>query len=1156
MQELIYELMILNKLGFIFWIEQDQLQYLQFKQYRERDKVIAWAKSNKDKLKNLLKLNIFNYDFTPYPYIYKYNTYKYPLSFAQERLWFIEKYEQGTNAYNIPMVFKLASNTVLSVLTKAIDSIVKRHEVLRTLIRTDNDGNSYQFISDLQIKYIEEIEINDSDELKKNLEQDYNQIFDLSNEYPIKVKIYKLENTSDNYLSIVIHHIAFDGWSTDILLEELEEYYSYYDTGLSKTTKINLPELTIQYKDFALWQRSYLTGEVLDKQLNYWKYKLDDYETLNLIPDKVRSRTINNRGADVYFEINENISSALRKLAKEFGISIYSVLLAAYFLMLRSYTNQDNIVIGTPVANRHFIQIENLIGFFVNILALRTNINAKSFLKNYIQEIGKEVTAAQEHQDLPFEKLVEELRVARDTSRHPIFQVMFIVQGFGSKFCNNKSHFLREPYEGLEDKHNTAKFDLSTFIDDSSAVLRGRFNYAVNLYKKQTIINFITTYNHILKQIANMAGNKLMQEEIRIEGLNYLNQDQYNQVIYNWNATECNYPKDKTIHQLFEEQVVKTPDSIALVYEHVKLTYKELNQKANRLAHYLKNNYQIKPEDLIVLCLDRNEHMLVTILAVLKAGGVYVPIDPLYPQDRFNYILEDSKSKLILINQKYEQKIKQIVPHTTKITIVDSSSTQKELASCQIDNLETKVTSMNLAYVIYTSGTTGKAKGVMVCHRGIVNRIQWMNSKYPLTIEDKILQKTPYVFDVSVWEFFWPHLYGASIVVAKPEGHKDPIYLINLIKEAEITITHFVPSMLIAFINHLEAKSDKNNLLPALKRIFCSGEELSLPAVQNCYKLLPHIEIHNLYGPTEASIDVLYYDCHKSAEQICIGKPIDNTKIYILSNTLNPLPIGAIGELYIGGVGLASGYLNQQELTFERFIDNPFQTEEEKQDKSYGLKGRNARLYKTGDLARWLPDGNIAYIGRNDFQVKIRGYRIELGEIENVLVSYEGVKAAVVLACEGLTQEHKYLVGYYVAANKLDEEHLLHYLSSKLPEYMVPTALVCLEQLPLTANGKLDRKALPKAKLTTSEVYVAPSNELESKICQIWAKVLGVNTVNKHDNFFDLGGNSLLLNSVYTQLPQKIKEKVTIMHFFQYTTVAKLATFISKQLNTKKNDYD
>ncbi|MBN8523117.1 MAG: amino acid adenylation domain-containing protein [Rickettsiales bacterium] len=1134
-------------------LTRDQQNFLKL----NRDKIYYFLKSNQiyTKQNNLV--------------ILKSKSIECELSFAQERLWFIDKYENGTNAYNIPIVYRLHNDIKLDILEKCFLNIVNRHETLRTVIKENKEGYGYQVVLDEPLKILK-VTVADQEQLDHALFKEVNHIYDLSLEYPIRVCLYKLDNgllknMDQYYLSIVIHHIAFDGWSHVIFFRELQMYYDYY---LNQFKSLNdslssLPSLNIQYKDFAIWQRYHLSGIRLSKQLNYWKNKLNNYETLNLITDKPRPNLIDYRGQDIRFEIEESISVALRELAKELNVSLFSLLLSAYYLMLRSYTNQDDIIIGTPAANRHYSQIENMIGFFVNSLALRTKIDPKMSIKKYIKEVGSEIGEVQLHQELPFEKLVEELGVTKDTSRHPLFQIMFIVQGFGGAQYNltNKQKetdlsYLLQPYVSKNSLYSIARFDITTLIDDSQVKLSGCFNYAVSLYAESTIKSYIETYKLILNQLGRLSIEQL---EEPISNLKYISANEYERVIVEWNRTEREYPDEKTMHQLFEEQVNQSFDSVAVIYEDHKITYGQLNERSNQLASYIREVREVKPDTLVVLCLDRSEYMLISILGVLKAGAAYVPIDPSYPDDRIRYILEDTGSKVVITNEIYKERLKGLVGSKVKKIAIDSQEVQAELAkqsALDISNSVTRVSAHNLAYVIYTSGTTGNPKGVMINHRGVVNRIKWMQSVYQLNKVDKVLHKTPYVFDVSVWEILWANWYGATIVFAQPRTHQDANYLIRLINKHEVTVIHFVPSMLSIFGEEVKAicsanyvNIEQNSLLTSLRYVFCSGEELQLVQVEEFRKLLNQTEIHNLYGPTESSIDVFYYKCtNEVVKSVYLGSPIFNTTGYVLDSNLSVLPIGAVGELYIGGVGLARGYLNRADLTAEKFIANPFQTEEERNDKRYGLHGRNARLYKTGDLVRWLPDGNLEYIGRSDFQVKIRGYRIELGEIESLLNQFPGIKQSVVIAREHVDNEgsftgNKYLVGYYVAeeVEEHDNEKVLDYLSTQLPEYMVPTVLVQLDKLPLTINGKLDRSSLPIPEFGSkgSDSYVAPRNELENSICEIFSEVLKLDKdkIGIKDDFFRLGGNSILAIRLASKINHYYHAHLKVSDIFVYKNI-------------------
>jgi amino acid adenylation domain-containing protein len=1089
------------------------------------------------------------------------NPEKQWLSFAQERLWFIEKYEQGTTAYNIPMVYRLSSECELDLLELSIRAIVDRHEILRTLIKEDNEGTGYQVIledTELLLK-INKISVASQKQLDEALKKEVNHIFNLADEYPIRIGIYELsmdetdKNNIEHYLSIVVHHIAFDGWSMDIFLKELQTYYNYYlkqKRGIA--AQLSLPALTIQYKDFALWQRNYLSGDRLYKQLDYWKNKLSGYESLNLLTDKVRPTQIDYTGADIYFELDKATSMSLRALAKELKVSLYSVLLSGYYLMLRSYSNQDDIIVGTPIANRHYSQIEDLIGFFVNSLALRIQIDPTVRVKEFIEQVGEEVVEAQLHQDLPFEKLVEALNIPKDTSKHSLFQVMFSVQSFGgnvkSVTSEKEEHNLEKllkPYANASSLYQGAKFDLTTLIDDGEEKIKGIFNYATSLYEEATIRRLIDIYQEILAQLADLARDESNRSGLKVIDISYLSEPAYERLINTWNATDKEYPSGKTIQQLFEEQVEKTPDNVAIVYEETKLSYRELNERANRLAHYLKNNYDIQPDSLIGLCLDRSEHILIGILGVLKSGGAYVPMDPSYPEERIQFILEDAKCKVMLTNEAYQQRLHKI-SHLTDILALDSKSLQEETQQQSTNNLPVGSRSSDLAYVIYTSGTTGKPKGVLIEHKSVSNYIHNVKRHIDLSTKDKVDFSTNVGFDLTVTTTLCSLCIGAAVVVYGKELQDLQSYKEHIIN-SNITVVKLVPSYFELIVDVLPASK--------INKVILGGEKLSIGTIKQLATVCANreINIYDEYGPTEATVGTCIKEVAIAANRLDIGKPYANCRVYVLDSSLNPLPIGAIGELYIGGVGLAKGYLNRPELTKERFIVNPFQTEQEKQDKRYGESGRNARLYKTGDLVRWLPDGNLEYIGRNDFQVKIRGYRIELGEIESALLSYAGIKQAIVLAKEHksigtyeASSGSKYLVGYYVSDNKLDETVLLSYLQNKLPEYMVPNAFIHLEQLPLTINGKLDRKALPASEFTNRDHYVAPRNELETKICQIWADIVGlpVEKVGTSDDFFRLGGNSILAIKLVSRLSKELDKSIHVATIFKQSTVSKLLHYL------------
>jgi len=1054
------------------------------------------------------------------------------LSFAQGRLWFIENYEGGSGAYNIPMAARLKEGVNSESLKQAIRDIVRRHEVLRSVIRLDEKDEAYQDVLETEL-YIEEKKCKNKSEIEKSIKQEARHIFKLSEEIPIRVTLYT--TGKDIYISIVIHHIAFDGWSQDIFLKELETLYGYYEnggsgvtTGDSSTTggvatcgvEYPLAELEIQYKDYAAWQRDQLSGKVLESELQYWKEKLSGYETLNLITDKERPASQQYEGGTVRFSINDQTSGKIKKCAKELGVSVYAVMLGAYYLLLSAYSGQKDIVVGTLSAGREREETAGMIGFFVNTLAMRLELDLQKNAVDYIRGIGEEIAQAQRHGEAPFDRVVEALRAGSDKSRHPIFQASFLLH---EEWIGSKSLFAE-----IGGEQEAAKFDLQLSIAEGETSIRGEMQYAVSLFKKETVECYVNSYIQIVTNIAK--EQKKAMKEICLIG-----KDDYKKIINEWNNTEAEYPHDKTIIDLFEIQAAKTPNNLAVVYEEVRLSYRELNEAANRLGSYLAEKYDIKPDDLIALCLDRSELMLFGIWGVLKSGAAYVPIQPDYPAERIKYILQDTGAKAILTNIKYRQKILDAsCENKINIETIDEESFKEKLKNESSENPQRRSAPENLSYVIYTSGTTGEPKGAMLEHRGLLNRVYWMNCQYPLRGTDRVLQKTPYTFDVSVWELTWALLYGASIVFAKPEGHRDSEYLAELIGKERITVIHFVPSMLGVFEETVSGSERLKKHCECLRYIFCSGEALVLAQVKESHKLFPQAAIHNLYGPTEASIDVLYYDCtDQNIQEVLIGRPIYNTTMYILDEVMRPVPLGALGELYIGGVGLARGYMNKPELTAEKFVSNPFQSEAEK------ARGCNGRLYRTGDLARYRADGNIAYFGRNDFQVKIRGNRIELGEIENAINSFEGIKQNVVLARE--REGNKFLAAYYVGSVAVEE--LRKYLEAHLPEYMVPGAFTQLAELPVTANGKLDRKALPEPDMRDTSEYDPPANETETDLQKIFAEVLGLthDKVSVTGDFFRMGGDSIRSIQLASRIRRQLGLELTVKDIFAQKTVRNIA---------------
>lgn len=1058
------------------------------------------------------------------------------LSFAQERIWFIEQFAGGTNAYHMPMVLELLVDTDVEGIRFAIHQIVKRHVVLRSTIEKGENQKGIQRIHEAPVAIEEEV-IKLEKELKGCLKTDIDRSFNLSIEYPLRVKIYKIQATKPRIILLVnIHHIACDGWSVDIFQRELLAYYQAY---FKQSQAASLPELSIQYKDYATWQRNHLTTEVLANQLKYWKNKLYDYETLSFPTDFVRPQQVQYQGNHKYFAINLEISEKLRALAKRCGTTLNSVLLSSVSILLSKYSGQEDIVVGSPIANRHHHQTGALIGFFVNAQVNRMLLSSTQSFTDLILKVHEDQIESQVNQDLPFEKLVDELGIERDLSRHPIFQVMFGVQSFGSDQDNGYFKFLDDAVS-----YEISKFDLAIFIDDSHESLQGRITYSTSLFNESTITRLTTHFQYLLDQLTANADRVY-------SNLSLIDTWEYNRTVVDWNITHKDFQDDKTVHGQFEAQVKQRPNLVAFVFEGEELTFLQLNEKSNQLARHIRAKYHrktncvLEPDTLIAMYLDRSPEMMIGVLAVLKAGGACVPIHPQYPQRRVDYLLEDTNAELIL-TQKHLSMSGSVVLPAEKVLHIDLNENYYQEEATK--NLPEYCSPNHLAWVIYTSGTTGKPKGVMIEHRGIVNKLAWMQTNYDLGPEDVLVQKTHYTFDVSIWELLLANASGAKLIMAKPDGHLDSAYVHELIERHQVTMLHFVPSMMEVYNHYLKEQGVK--LCSSLKHIMCSGEVLPKQLVETTYSNVSHSPFRfcNQYGPTEASITFTEVS---PDQQISIGKAIQNTQLYVLDANKLPVPIGVIGELYMGGAGLARGYLNNKELTSDRFIRNPFAT---KEDKELG----NLRLYKTGDMVCWRDDGKLYFAGRNDDQVKIRGLMVKLGEVAHTISEIEGVNQSCVIDKEretaaGMT---KYLVGYYVLddmATDITQNAIRDALSAILPDYMIPDALVCMDSFPVTMNGKLDKKSLPDPELGSSEVtYVAPTNELEALTCQIWEEILGLKRVGIHDNFFMIGGNSILAIQISHRMSHELDCEIKVADVFVHSTISQLVP----TLESDNNEFD
>ncbi|CAJ6443691.1 syringomycin synthetase [Burkholderia pseudomallei] len=1052
------------------------------------------------------------------------------LSLAQQRLWFLTQLEGVSEAYHMSGAVRLDGPLNREVLQRALNRIVMRHEALRTCFVRE-EGEPIQVIqphADLTVSYHDLREAEQSEQRAKDLSQAHASApFDLSRDLPVRVLLLQLADEA-HVVQVVMHHIASDGWSVGVLLQELSALYGSFIAEQGDP----LAPLPLQYADYAAWQRRWLASGQLEKQGAFWQTNLSGAPTLLELPtDRPRPPKQSHAGASVEVKLGAALSERVKRLSQRHGVTPYMTLLSSWAAVLSRLSGQEEVVIGSPVAGRNRTEVEALIGFFVNTLALRLDLSSEPTVGELLKRTKAQVLSAQAHQDLPFDQVVERVKPPRSTAHPPLFQVMFVWQNMPAGELTIPGLTIR----AVETPLQTAQFELTLSLQEAGDDIVGHLNYASALFDESTVRRYVTYWRRLLEGMTAGAADQT------IVGLPLLDEAERKQMVYAWNATERDYPIEQCIHQLFEAQVDRKPEAIALTFDGQRLSYAELNARANRLAHYLQAR-GVGPDRLVALCAERGIEMVVGLLAILKAGGAYVPLDPSHPPERLRRMLDDTNPVAVLVDDIGADALASFESHVAaRSPRVHLSRDIAQWRACNPANPPTprERAARRLAYVIYTSGSSGEPKGVMNEHRGVVNRLWWMQQTYALDERDAVLQKTPFSFDVSVWEFFWPLMSGARLVIAKPEGHKDPAYLSELIDRERVTTLHFVPSMLQAFLEDEGAARGCGSV----KRVMCSGEALPPSLVKRFYRCLPDARLHNLYGPTEAAVDVTAWACdaEEGGASVPIGRPIANTRIYILDGYGQPVPRGVAGELYIGGVQVARGYLNRPELTRERFVDDPFVA--------------GGRLYKTGDLARWRTDGSLEYLGRNDFQVKIRGFRIELGEIEAQLAKVAGVREAVVLAREAAPDTKRHAASNENSASNSGEKRLVAYYTGDadvvalraqaaqhLPSYMVPSAYVRLDAWPLTPNGKLDRHALPAPAddAYARAEYEAPQGAKEEALAAIWKDLLPVERISRHDNFFELGGHSLLAITLIEHM-RRANLHADVTTLFTAPTLADLA---------------
>ncbi|MCS6287703.1 MAG: amino acid adenylation domain-containing protein [Nitrospira sp.] len=1034
-----------------------------------------------------------------------------PLSFAQERLWMLAQLEPDSVAYNIPIALRVIGALDVAALERSFNEVVRRHEALRTTFQR-LDGIPSQVITPVlrlpvQLIELQHLPAGERDHAVIRLATvEAQRPFDLRYGPLLRVSLLRLKET-EHVLLLTLHHIVSDAWSAHILVKEVTALYDAFGAGRASS----LSDLPLQYGDFSQWQRAWVTGSVLERELEYWKASLGgELPVMELPTDRPRPAVHTSRGAMVTSSMTAALSSEIVALSHRMGATLYMTLLAGFFILLYRMTGQGDLIVGTPIANRTRRETEDLIGFFVNTLAIRIQVSAHATSAEVISNVRDACLDAYAHQDLPFEKLVDALKPKRDVSRSPIFQVMFDLQN--APLPEVAVSGLE--FQPIEIEPATAKFDLSMTVQETEGRLDVSMAYNSDLFERRSA-------ERMLAHFVTLFGGIVSHPQQKLADLPLLGEFELTQVVEEWNRTARAYPVERTVPALIAAQAAKNPHTIAVRAGEATLTYGELLIRANQLAHVLRKG-GIGPEQLVAVALERSLDLAVALLGTWQAGAAYVPLDPSYPVERLRYMLTDSQAAMLVTDAAQALRLAHIGPTVCLDrdgpTLVAQATTPPPAA----------LTGQQLAYVIYTSGSTGQPKGAGNTHDGLRNRLQWMQEAYGLTAADRVLQKTPISFDVSVWELFWPLMIGAELVMASPGAHKEPARLIQHIVEHDVTTLHFVPPMLQAFLNCPGVETCRS-----LRHIVCSGEALPATLPPRVQAQLPGVALHNLYGPTEAAIDVTAWTCPvPPAPTVPIGCPIANTQIYVLDPSGQPVPVGVPGELYIGGIGVGRGYHRRPALTAERFVPDPFTAQP------------GQRLYRTGDLVRYRADGAIDYLGRLDHQVKIRGFRIELGEIEQALRQQSGIREAIVLA-RSSESVSAHLVAYVTTLpnHTFEVGAVRQALSLTLPDYMVPSMILVLDHLPLSPNGKVDRRALPVPDTETQRTvaYEAPATEMEQRLAAIWGEVLGLSRVGRDDNFFDSGGHSLLAVQLIANIENAVGRRLSMIEIFQAPTVRELA---------------
>ena len=1107
----------LDALGVELTAENDQL-HCRAPQDVLTDALWQQIEERKDEILTFLRCQ--STDITPIP-SYPRNKHL-PLSFSQQRLWFLNQLEGGSATYNEHYAIRLSGPLKVAPLTESITALAHRHEVLRTTFPVQN-GEPFQKIlpsKAIKLPVIKLPVLSEKEqivEIKKQSAVETKQPFSLEEGPVWRMKLLQL--AKDEYvLLLTIHHIIFDGSSVGLFMRDLWAFYEAYrdeDASASFLLKLKdvlLPPLAIQYADFAIWQRARTEG--WERQLHYWREQLAGVPPLLSLPtDHPRPARQSFHGSSQTFNLSQDCVASLKSLSVKSKATLFMTLLAAFKVLLYRYSGTSDLSVGSIITNRVRSEIKPLIGFFANTIVLRTELFGEASFLDVLARVRQVALEAYKHQEVPFEQVVETVRPERSLSHNPLFNVMFVLQNMPSQ-SGEMAGLTMMP---LETEHLAARFDVTLFIDEGQdGTLEGRWQYNTDLFEPETMTRMSGHFKTLLAGLVTDPDKPIAKQP-------FLTEAEHHQLLVEWNHTTTDYPQDLTIVDLFEAQVIQTPDNIAVISQDQALSYAQLNTQSNQVAHYLQglrdesDQPMIQPDTLVGLCVERSLEMVIGLLGILKAGAAYVPLDPNYPSQRLQAILEDSYITVLLTQERLQRTLPLFaIQH---VVLLDTHST---FANQPSHNLASPIQPDHLAYVLYTSGSTGKPKGVMVEHRNTVALINWVQTTEDPEYFQGTLASTSLNFDLSVYELFATWGFGGTVILVQ-----NALALSRqAIQQYPVTLINTVPSAITELL--------RTEAIPtSVKVINLAGEPLQHTLAQALYAL-PHIEaVNNLYGPSE---DTTYTTCAQivphSNTAPTIGRPIANTRVYILDTQHQPVPIGVPGELCIAGAGQVRGYLNQPQLTAEKFIQ-------------IELFGNTERVYKTADLARWLPDGNLDYLGRIDHQIKLRGFRIELGEIEAVLSQHELINEVVVVL--HARADNPTLAAYFTASDStLENTNLRDWLKTHLPNYMIPSSYTVLETFPLMPNGKIDRKALPEPDAPPiTEHYVAPQNALERQLVACWQTVLSIDTVGRHDNLFDLGGNSLLVIRLQHELQQQ-GHHLTLTDFFQYPSIALLAAHLSQ----------